>query len=430
MKGIWRLLSGLLAAIMVIAMLPVQVLAEEETTQETAAVTEPLEPQDEIQSKPVQGVQITEEHLHEESMLAGPAANLPASLYLTQERSGTCTLCSAAMMLRSRMYLSGSSEWSSVTESGIKSAAWSDGLKWNWTYKINGSSLSVSHVGNLGGISIASLKSLLDKHPEGIVLYVRDLPHAVFVTDYEGDTFYCAETVSGYSGKRIPLASSWIGTKLGNQARILSCADDYWYVSSYSIAVRPAEYTISYDANGGRDAPGSHKKTQNKDATLSSGIPTRENYLFLGWALDAAADTADYLPGAVYSENKDVTLYAVWEHVCAGGHTYGNWEITKAATAAAEGEELRICGACDAVQTRKLMPVALAADVEPGKVTAGAIPGDVKIGLSARMSIGGAPVTDLELEYVIIDETGKEYSLEEALAAPGKYTITPKVKIP
>ncbi len=40
--------------------------------------------------------------------------SLPDNLYLAQEGTSTCTLCSAAMMLRSRMYLSGNSSWSSV----------------------------------------------------------------------------------------------------------------------------------------------------------------------------------------------------------------------------------------------------------------------------------------------------------------------------
>lgn len=427
MKGIQRFLGGFLASVMLLAMVPVGVFAQEETVPETA-VTEPAQIQEETVPEPVQAPEIVEEHFRGETKLSGPAANLPAALYLTQERSGTCTLCSAAMMLRSRMYLSGSSEWTDVTESGIKSAAWTDGLKWNWTYTLNGSRLTVSHVGNLGGISIASLKALLDKHPEGIVFYVRDLPHAVFLTDYEGDTFYCAETVSGYSGKRIPLASSWIGTRLGNQAKILSCADDYWYISSYSIVVRPKEYTISYDANGGSNAPASHKKTENKDAQLSSAVPVRENYVFMGWSADASSATAAYLPGGLYSENKDLTLYAVWKHICADAGSYGNWTITKDAAADAEGQEQRACQVCGAVQTRKLIPVALAAAVVPETVIAGAEVGDVSIDLSAGLAIGGDPVTDLELAYTITDETGKEITLEQALAVPGKYTITPKIK--
>ena len=64
----------------------------------------------------------------------------------------------------------------------------------------------------------------------------------------------------------------------------------------------------------------------------------------------------------------------------------------------------------------------------PETVSAGAEVGDVSIDLSAGLAIGGDPVTDLELAYTITDETGKEITLEQALAVPGKYTITPKIK--
>ena len=164
------------------------------------------------------------------------ATGLPDSIYLTQAGSSTCTLCSAAMMLRARMYLSGSGDWSAITESGIRSTAWKEGsgLWYSFTYKLNGNSMSVSHA-SVSGISISSLKSLLDSHPEGIVLYCGNLPHAVFLTDYEGDTFYCADTISGYSGKRISLDSSYLGKKYGSQAGVLNNVTAYWYVSDYSI---------------------------------------------------------------------------------------------------------------------------------------------------------------------------------------------------
>ena len=163
--------------------------------------------------------------------------SLPEGVYLTQAGKTTCTLCSTAMMMRARMYLSGNTKWAHVTESGIKSAAWIDGtgLRWNFTYQIDGNTMTVSNQG-LSGISASKLKAVLDEHPEGIVLYCGNLPHAVFLTDYEGDIFYCADPYSGYSGVRIPLDASWLGDMYGSQATILKRVTAYWYVSSYSIA--------------------------------------------------------------------------------------------------------------------------------------------------------------------------------------------------
>lgn len=137
---------------------------------------------------------------------AEAATSLPTSIYLTQEGSTTCTLSATAMMMRARMYLSNNNNWSSVTESSIKATAWisGSGLRHAFTYSIAGNSMSISHKG-VTGMSIANLKTILNDHPEGIVLYVRDLPHAVFLTDYDGDTFYCADPLFGYSGKEFPL---------------------------------------------------------------------------------------------------------------------------------------------------------------------------------------------------------------------------------
>lgn len=169
---------------------------------------------------------------------ANAATSLPNSIFIQQGYSGTCTLAAATMMLRARMYLSGNSAWSSITENSLLPVAWINGtgLRHSFTYNINGNSMSVAH-SLTSGISISSLKSLLNNHPEGIVLYCGNLPHAVFVTDYEGDTFYCADSAGGnYSGNRRTLASSLLGNYYEwSQTKILANTTAYWYVSSYSI---------------------------------------------------------------------------------------------------------------------------------------------------------------------------------------------------
>ena len=72
-------------------------------------------------------------------------------------------------------------------------------------------------------------------------------------------------------------------------------------------------WTVTYHANGGSGAPSAQTKTENAPLSLSDGIPTRTGYRFLGWATAADADRVAYLPGAVYSGNAALVLYAVWE---------------------------------------------------------------------------------------------------------------------
>lgn len=71
-------------------------------------------------------------------------------------------------------------------------------------------------------------------------------------------------------------------------------------------------YTVTYNANGGSDAPATQTKTYGQTLTLSSTKPTRTNYNFLGWGTSAASTTVAYAPGADYTENSAITLYAIW----------------------------------------------------------------------------------------------------------------------
>ena len=54
--------------------------------------------------------------------------NVDAGFYFKQSRGGTCTLASAAMMLRRRAYFDGLSDWTNVTENSVRSTACANGL--------------------------------------------------------------------------------------------------------------------------------------------------------------------------------------------------------------------------------------------------------------------------------------------------------------
>lgn len=166
-------------------------------------------------------------------------SELPQEIYLTQAQSRSCTLCSATMMLRSCVYIHGSQLWQQVTENSVGAYAWtSDGMYWNFGYTLEENSFRISQQG-CGGITADKLKAVLDTHPEGIVLYCGgSAPHAVFLSDYDGDTFYCADPASGYSGSRIPLEQSLLGARHGSQSNILSAVCAYWYIESHDLEDR------------------------------------------------------------------------------------------------------------------------------------------------------------------------------------------------
>lgn len=81
---------------------------------------------------------------------------------------------------------------------------------------------------------------------------------------------------------------------------------------SYALPAITWEHTVSYNANGGTGAPDNQKKIYGSVLTLSSVRPTRDGYVFMGWATSSAGDVA-YMPGSTYGADADVTLYAVWQ---------------------------------------------------------------------------------------------------------------------
>lgn len=87
--------------------------------------------------------------------------------------------------------------------------------------------------------------------------------------------------------------------------------DQTFDVTLYAVWQRTT-YTISYNANGGSGAPSSQTKYYNTNITLSSTKPTWSGHEFKGWATSASGSVA-YQPGATYSANANVTLYAVWQ---------------------------------------------------------------------------------------------------------------------
>ncbi len=85
---------------------------------------------------------------------------------------------------------------------------------------------------------------------------------------------------------------------------------------TFTVYAERDTYTVSYNANGGSGAPNDQIKTYGIDLTLSSIIPTREGYKFLGWALskeDADNGYLYYFSGDNCGKNENLILYAVWE---------------------------------------------------------------------------------------------------------------------
>lgn len=80
-----------------------------------------------------------------------------------------------------------------------------------------------------------------------------------------------------------------------------------------TITFPQSSFTVSYDANGGTGAPSSQTKYYGTALTLSSTIPTKSGYKFLGWGTSSTTTSVSYSAGDSYTSNSSVTLYAIWE---------------------------------------------------------------------------------------------------------------------
>ena len=75
-------------------------------------------------------------------------------------------------------------------------------------------------------------------------------------------------------------------------------------------------YTLTFNVNGGSGEIPSQTMYYGTAGLLSSIIPTRPKYNFLGWSESSTATTADYSAGGYYTGySTDTTLYAVWEKI-------------------------------------------------------------------------------------------------------------------
>ena len=85
-------------------------------------------------------------------------------------------------------------------------------------------------------------------------------------------------------------------------------------IKLYAVWRKLNTYTVSYDANGGTNAPVSQTKTEDIDLVLTNQIPVNENYIFEGWTTDKESIVVEYIPYGNYCKNESIKLYAVWRN--------------------------------------------------------------------------------------------------------------------
>ena len=238
--------------------------------------------------------------------------NVDAGFYFKQSRGGTCTLASAAMMLRRRAYLDGLIDWVDVTENSVKSSAWSGGLSHSFNYKAMQVGYATLPSSNAEKTQV--LIELLAQHPEGIVLYDRRQPHAVLLTDYTDGVFYCSDPAGSVSSGRVPISAASIS--IGSS----SC---YWYITSdqNSVAVQPdslrlegVKYPINLRLGSGMSVSGTV-------ASASSAMLTEVEVAILD-AADQTVQSAEAAPNAASWSLKNLDSQIRFGELPEGAYSY------------------------------------------------------------------------------------------------------------
>lgn len=87
-----------------------------------------------------------------------------------------------------------------------------------------------------------------------------------------------------------------------------------WIYLAYATDANFAIYTLTYELDGGEGIV-NQRKLKGDTVTITKAKPIKKGYSFVGWSSVKDGDTPDYEAGCEYSEDADLTLYAVWKPV-------------------------------------------------------------------------------------------------------------------
>ena len=169
-----------------------------------------------------------------------------------------------------------------------------------------------------------------------LTLFAKWIPVSYTIAFYDGDTFI-KKTENVVYGAEITLPSAealgltrknynFVGWNLYSDQTWAMYKADTVYTGGFAeengktVILRAAweeknVYPIYFDANGGMGAPATALAHEDETVLLGAGVPVRQNHTFVGWATDASAERAEYLPDGEFTMgNSPVTLYAVWKH--------------------------------------------------------------------------------------------------------------------
>ena len=156
---------------------------------------------------------------------------------------------------------------------------------------------------------------LVSTNPDAVKYYTSDhlesFPYGSSF-EYNGVTFYVSGTYHFFQTDISVYKTDYLS--IGNTSEMHQWPDvGKELVIRYFTGSTDKNYTVYYNANGGTGIPNMQNKRKDSSITLSSTIPTRSGYHFLGWSTNKTSTTAEYSAGGNYNLNKSEILYSVWQ---------------------------------------------------------------------------------------------------------------------
>lgn len=234
--------------------------------------------------------------------------------------------------------------------------------------------------------------------------------------------------IGGTKTFRISMVASGQPKKIGFSASINTEVSPPTISASgeYTLPAVTWEHTVSYNANGGTGAPDSQKKIYGSTLTLSTARPTRDGYVFIGWATTSAGDVA-YMPGSAYGTDADVTLYAVWQIAYIKPTITGLTALRcdSGGTPKSDGMYIKVTGSWQVDRTLNSYNKATSVKIEYQKTTSG---DPIKAketypnAASGEISeiIGGGQISTSSVYYVIVTITDSGGNRQETVIVPAQ----------
>lgn len=154
------------------------------------------------------------------------------------------------------------------------------------------------------------------------------LPHPSDLWTYDSDKYTFLGGV--WNTNRIPisdedpLASAWNETQSGhsNTARASASNTSQTFYYIFQEKAQEVTYTLNYDTKGGTPTIAADSKTSSTGSatfTISSTVPSKDGFNFLGWSTTDGG-SVEYNPGGSFTTSvQSNTLYAVWEKIILPG---------------------------------------------------------------------------------------------------------------